>query len=160
MTIFDQLARDEGCRLKSYRDTKGLWTIGIGRCLETNPLTDEEKQYLLDRQPDRDMNIDNMSISIEEAHYLFQHDVAKSDADVTKALPWAASLDGVRQAVLLNMCFNVGIHKLLTFVKMLAALKVGDWEFAAEEMLNSKYAKDVGDRAKRLAMQLITGEWQ
>ena len=136
MTIYDQLARDEGCRLKPYRDTKGILTIGVGR------------------------NIEQLGITIEEAHYLLSNDVTRVDRELTVNLPWFASMDGVRQAVLVNMCFNVGITKLLTFKKMLAAMEVGDWEVAAEEMLNSKYAVDVGDRAKRLATQLITGEWQ
>jgi lysozyme len=136
MTIYDQLARDEGCRLKPYRDSKGILTIGIGR------------------------NIEQVGITIEEAHYLLSNDVTHADRDVTRALPWVAGLDGVRQAVLINMCFNVGLPKLLTFVKMLAAMQAGDWQTAANEILNSKYANDVGDRAKRLAQQLITGEWQ
>jgi lysozyme len=136
MTIYDQLARDEGCRLKPYKDTVGKLTIGIGR------------------------NLDDVGITIEEAHYLLSNDVTRADRDVSKNLPWSAGLDGVRQAVLINMCFNVGIGKLLTFKKMLAAMESGNWELAAGEILNSKYANDVGDRAKRLALQLMTGDWQ
>jgi lysozyme len=136
MTIYEQLARDEGCRLKPYLDTVGKTTIGIGR------------------------NLTDVGITIEEAHYLLSNDVARADRDVSRLIPWSAGLDGVRQAVLINLCFNVGIGKLLTFKKMLAAMEVGDWTTAASEMLSSKYASDVGDRAKRLAKQLVEGTWQ
>ena len=136
MTIYDQLARDEGCRLKPYRDTVGKLTIGIGR------------------------NLDDVGISLEEAHYLLSNDITRADRAVTKALPWVASMDGVRQAVVINLCFNMGIMGLFQFKNMLSAMKDGDWEVAAAELMDSKYAKQVGDRAKRLAMQLITGEWQ
>jgi lysozyme len=135
MTLTDQLTRDEGCKLKVYKDTKGILTIGVGRNLEGN------------------------GISLEEAQYLLANDIRNVQAACTANFSFFKALDEVRQGVLVNMGF-MGVEKLKQFHKMLAAIEAGDWQTAAKEMLDSKYATDVGDRAKRLAQQLITGEWQ
>ncbi len=78
------------------------------------------------------------------------------DAD----LPWWRNLDDVRQDVLANMCFNLGIGRLEGFHHTLAAVKAGNWQAAHEGMLASAWARQVGDRAVRLAKQMLTGEHQ
>jgi lysozyme len=135
MNIREQLIRDEGCRLKPYKDTVGKLTIGIGR------------------------NLDDVGISIQEAHYLLDNDIEHAKNNCTANIQFFKNLDDARQGVLVNMCFNMGIGKLLHFPRMLGAMERGDWNAAADEMLNSKYASDVGDRAKRLAEQMKTGQW-
>jgi lysozyme len=136
MDIFTQIRRDESCVLKPYKDTVGKLTIGIGR------------------------NLDDVGISMEEAEYLFHNDVAKVAQEITGKLLWAKSLDSVRYAVLLNMAFNMGVPMLLEFKKMLTAVKAQQWNEAAEEMLHSKWANQVGTRAIRLAEQMRSGVWQ
>ena len=75
------------------------------------------------------------------------------------AIPFINQLDPTRQDVLINMAYNLGLDGLLKFKKMLAAVKSGQYEKAAEEMLNSKWRSDVGDRAKELSMQMATGAY-
>ena len=135
MDIFEQLRRDEGLRLKVYTDTKGKQTIGYGR-----NLTDE-------------------GISLIEAEMMLQNDVPEKTQMLITRLPWFPSLDAVRQAVIVNMCFNLGFEELEKFPKFLMACAQGDWNTAAEEMHNSLWDREVGNRAVRLEEQMRTGEW-
>ncbi len=136
MNLKEQLMRDEGLKLRAYRDSVGKWTIGIGH------------------------NLEDRSISMSAAQLIFEDDVAAIKGELQKYLPWTDALDEARAGVLLNMAFNLGIGGLLEFRNMLAALQAGNFENAAAEMLKSKWAKQVGQRAQRLSVQMVTGEWQ
>lgn len=136
MDIVAQLIRDEGLRLKPYRDSVGKLTIGIGR------------------------NLDDVGITQDEAGYLLHSDLERVGKQIHENLPWASQLSPERASVLGNMCFNMGIAGLLQFKKFLTALRLGDYDQAATEMLDSKWAKQVGTRATRLAEQIRTGVWQ
>jgi lysozyme len=136
MDLITQLRRDEGVKLYPYRDSVGKLTIGVGR------------------------NLDDTGISGEEADVLLQNDIARATELLEKDLPWTAAIDPIRKAALVNMCFNMGIGGLLGFRQALGAMQVGDWPGAAKHMLDSVWAVQVGDRAKRLAAQIETGEWQ
>lgn len=131
--LYAQLARHEGVRLKPYRDTEGKLTIGIGR------------------------NLDDVGIFPDEAHYMLEHDVAARIGALNHALPWFPRLDPVRQRILIDMAM-MGVEKLLGFHRMLAALRIGDYDEAANEMLDSKWARQVGARAQRLARWMRTGQ--
>lgn len=135
MDIIEQLQRDEGLRLHPYTDTVGKTTIGYGR------------------------NLDDKGISSTEAITLLTNDIADVESILTNRLPWFSNLDPIRQAVLVNMTFNMGFNGLEQFTKMLEAAAQGNWDEAATEMLDSKWATQVGDRASRLAQQMKTGEW-
>lgn len=134
--IMAQLRRDEGCRLGPYTDTRGNLTIGVGR------------------------NLTSVGISSEEAEYLLGNDIYKAIAGINKFLPWAATLDDARHGVLINMAFNMGIGGLMNFEHFLAAMKDRDWPTASKEMLDSKWAQQVRERAQRLSQQILTGVWQ
>ncbi len=136
MTLREQLIRDEGMVLHAYQDFLGYWTIGVGR------LIDERK---------------GGGITREEAEYLLDNDIGRARDALRRALPWTETLDDARQGVLLNMCFNLGINGLLGFTKMLAALDGRDYRQAAHEMLGSRWARQVGDRARRLAEHMRDG---
>jgi lysozyme len=129
-----QLVLHEGVRLKPYRCTAGRLTIGIGR------------------------NLDDVGISQEEALGLLRGDIARAIAAVRVELPWIDRLDDIRQRVLVDMCFNLGIDGLLAFKQTLAAVASGDYDRAATEMLNSRWAAQVGERARRLARMMRTGK--
>jgi lysozyme len=133
--ILEQLKRDEGLKLKPYKDTVGKTTIGIGR------------------------NLDDVGISEDEAIILLHNDLAKVAGQIRAALPWADQLGPIRGSVLGNMAFNMGIAGLLNFHKFLTALRLGNYDQAAAEMLDSKWASQVGARAQRLAQQIRTNEW-
>jgi lysozyme len=134
--LTDQLIRDERLRLEPYTDTVGKITIGVGR------------------------NLSDVGISVVEAQQLLVNDIANATARLEETFPWTAGLDEVRRAALLNMTFNMGIRGLSQFQNFLAAMRTGDWESARNEMLNSRWAQQVGARAQRLAIQIETGVWQ
>lgn len=127
-----ELERDEGLRLKPYRDSEGHLTIGIGRNLECG-------------------------ITEGEALLMLQNDIKEVQHELDKEMPWWRGMDEVRQRVLANMCFNLGIEGLMRFHKALAAMEKGDYEHAAEEMADSKWDHEVGDRAVRLVAMMRTG---
>ena len=127
MALIDDLIRHEGMKLKPYICPAGKVTIGVGR------------------------NIQDNGISEAEARYLLKNDIIRCWAELHKALPWALKLPSEVQDVLCNMTFNMGIGKLLGFKKALAALKAGQWNTAAAEMLDSDWARQVGRRATELA---------
>lgn len=129
-----QLCIDEGVRLKPYRDTVGKLTIGVGRNLDDRGITEIEAAQMLDT----DINL----AKVELAFFM----------------PWSSQLNDARREALLNMTFNLGIVKLRLFKNMLAALKAGDWQKAHDEALNSKWAKQVKQRANRIAKTFLTGE--
>lgn len=121
------IRRDEGLRLKPYKDSVGKISIGYGR------------------------NLDDIGITEEEAEILLAHDLYNAMQGLDHALPWWRNLDALKQRGLWNMAFNLGVPRLLKFKKMLAALQRGDWSAAADEALDSRWATQVGDRAKRIA---------
>ena len=129
-----QLRLHEGERLKPYRCTAGKLTIGVGRNLEDRGITAAESAYLLGN------DIDGFCVAL------------------LKALPWINQLDEVRQRVLLDMAFNLGMQGLLTFKNTLAAIQAGDYEKAGPMMLDSRWARQVGKRAERLSVMMVTGK--
>ena len=134
--LAEQLKKHEGMRLKPYTDTVGKLTLGIGRNLEDKGITEQEALFMLNNDVD----------------YFY--------GQLNKKLTWFKSLDDARQNVLVNMAFNLGVGGLLTFKKTLALIGEAKYELAAKEMLNSKWAKQVGYRAEELAEQMRTGEYQ
>lgn len=94
------------------------------------------------------------------AIYLLRNDIKRIYVELKKKLPFFQSLDSERQYALIDMSFNIGISGLLRFKEMLKAIKKHNFKLAAEECLNSKYAKDVGQRAERIARVLATGEFK
>lgn len=133
--LCQQLIIHEGLRLFSYTDTVGKLTIGVGR------------------------NLSDIGISRVEALYLLDNDIDRAVQDLHHHAPWVNDLDPVRQAVLIDMCFNLGWPRLSEFKNTLAAFKRKDWIAAAEGMKASKWAKQVGARAVRLRKMVLTGKW-
>ena len=133
--IKEQLVRHEGLRLKPYRCTAGKLTIGIGR------------------------NLDDCGISQSEAYIMLINDIMNCEKQLQTKIPDIYNgLDEVRKSVLLNMCFNLGISGLLGFKNSLAFIKAGDWERAANNMLVSRWAKQVGRRAIELSELMRKGK--
>lgn len=131
-----EILRDhEGVRNYPYEDTVGKVTIGVGRNLTDNGLSDEEVEHLL-------------------------------HTDVTRVLGRCLSLDywsslsDSRRLVVADIVFNIGFTKWSRgFVKANQAIRDKDYKKAAEEMLDSKWARQVGRRAIKLARVMETGIW-
>ena len=133
--LAEQLEKHEGLKLKPYLDTVGKLTLGIGRNLEDKGITRDEAFVMLNNDVD----------------YFYK----KLDAE----LPFFKTLNDARQNVLVNMAFNLGVYGLLSFKMTLRLIEYGDFENASNEMLDSKWALQVGSRAIELSKQLRTGEF-
>ncbi|MFQ5545677.1 MAG: glycoside hydrolase family protein [Acidiferrobacterales bacterium] len=133
--LHEMLIRHEGLRLKPYHDTVGKLTIGVGR------------------------NLDDVGITREEALMLLDNDIAKVKREVKRAFPWFAQLNPVRKNIVLNMVFNIGLPRFRQFKKTIAAIKAKDWEEAASQMLDSRWARQVGRRARELATMMKAGKY-
>lgn len=105
-------------------------------------------------------NIEERGITEDEAELLLSNDILIAKRELVDTFPWFSLLDDVRQAVLLNMHFNLGIRSLRGFKRMLSAIEVGNWEAAEHHGLDSIWARQVGARATELMRQLKLGEWQ
>lgn len=128
-----QMRFHEGVRNKVYKDHLGIETIGVGRNLVDRGLSDEEVDYLLG------------------------NDITIVENELDNGLSWWRDLDEVRQRALADLAFNMGLPRLHGFVKMLDALQRRDYHAAADELLDSKYAKQVGERSNRVAEMIRTG---
>lgn len=117
------LLKHEGFRQFPYRCTAGKLTIGIGRNLEDN------------------------GILLDESLILLENDIQNTERLLLKAFPTYARMNDARKVALLDMAFNMGINRFMTFKKMLAALEAGDWHTAVKKGFNSKWAAQVGNRA-------------
>ena len=126
----DQLVQHEGLRLKVYNDSLGIPTIGVGR------------------------NLQDVGITEAEAMMLLEHDIKRILAELDNQLPWWRDLSKIRQLVVADMAFNMGLPRLQGFKKALQAMQEGRWDDAAAEMLNSAWAGQVGPRALRLAQMM------
>ena len=131
--LIEELKRDEGVELKAYQDTEGIWTIGIGR------------------------NLQDVGVSMDVAEYMLANDIDVAVGELQRTFDWFEGLSDARQRVCINMCFNLGLTRLLGFKKFLAAMAVGDWETAGVEMLDSKWSRQVGARSTRLKDLLLEG---
>ncbi len=124
----EMIKRHEGLKLKPYRCTAGKLTIGYGR------------------------NLDDRGITEHEAELLLATDLAQITGELDRYLPWWQSLPQAAKEVLVDMAYNLGTSGLLKFKKTLAALQAKRWKEAAIEMLNSRWAKQVGPRAIELSV--------
>jgi len=121
--IRSRLKDFEGLVLKAYECSAGYTSIGIGRNLDTRDITEDEAMYLLN------------------------NDIDSVFKDLDRHLAIWRSYPLKAQYVFIDLCFNLGIHTLLSFRKTLSFCELGEWEKAAAELLNSKYARQVGRRA-------------
>lgn len=104
-------------------------------------------------------NLDANGLSEDEALYLLANDLRKAQREVDAGLPWFKDLDEVRKAVLIDMCFNLGWQGLSKFRFTLGLVEKREYGKASEAMLQSLWAKQVKGRARRLAEMMKTGEW-
>ena len=129
----EQLIDHEGLRLKPYMCTAGKLSIGVGRNLDDNGITKDEALYLLD------------------------NDIENALSDCQTLIQGFNAIDDVRKIALIDMMFNLGYNRMSKFIKMLTAIKCGDWEEASKQALDSRWAKQVGRRAEKIAEQLHKG---
>ena len=131
--LIDQLRIHEGVEKTVYNDSEGIPTIGVGRNLRDRGLSDDEIDYLLSNDIDIVVN------------------------ELDKVMPWWKDLDEVRQRVLCDLVFNLGMPRFSGFKKSISYMKQQMWDQAADELLDSKWARQVGRRAHTLSEMMRTG---
>lgn len=125
--IKERVINHKGLRLKPYRCSGNKLSIGYGR------------------------NLEDCGISQKEAEYLLENDLRNSHKECIRSFWWYPEMPSIRQGVILEMCFNLGLTRLKTFKKMISACELKNYELVSQEMLNSLWARQVGERAKTLA---------
>jgi len=132
--LFAQLRLHEGVEVYPYKCSAGYLTIGVGRNIEERGLSDDEIDYILNN----DVNI--------------------ATDELVRTFDWYADLDEVRQRVVVDMVFNLGLPRFKQFQKMIQALDEGDYKEASIQMMDSRWASQVGARAERLRDMMESGE--
>ncbi len=127
--LVEQLKRHEGIRTHAYQCTANMTTVGVGRNIDEDG---------------------GLGLSIDEIEFLLENDIRRCKQELI-ALPWFPEIDSVRQDALINMCFNLGMTRLLGFKNALTAMSVGDYDKAADEFMDSRWAKQTPNRAKAMA---------
>lgn len=133
--IRKRLIQEEGLKLKLYHCTAGKLTIGVGR------------------------NVEDRGITHETAMQMLNEDIDICVGELEKNISWFDEAPAKIQEVLIDLCFNMGINRLMGFVKTLHKLKTGAYKEAAEELLDSRYAASVPNRAKRNADIIASMDW-
>lgn len=133
--LIEQLKIHEGMKLKPYKCTAGKLTIGIGR------------------------NLEDVGISEDEANMLLRHDIQEATRQLLHAFPWMGEFNDARISAMINFTFNVGIGTVKKFENTLSYMQSGEWDKAADEMMDSRWARQVGNRAIEVTEQIRTGKW-
>jgi len=133
-SLKESIRRHEGWRDKAYQDSEGIWTVGYGR------------------------NLQELEIDKQLGEKWLEDDL-KTARLAAERIPEYSLLTDERKDVLVEMVYNMGPSRVAGFRMMLAAIRDGDWEEAAIQMLDSKWAKQVGVRARRLAKQMESSEY-
>ncbi len=154
--FLDKLIEHEGMVLTVYEDSLGIDTIGIGRNLKDRGITKEELEYI---------DIPNMGIVYDhgiteaDARYLALNDIRIVENELCRVHPCVENLDSVRQLILMDMAFNMGVPRLCKFKNMWNAIHEGRFDLAAMEMMDSRWATQVKYRAVKLSDAMKAGEF-
>lgn len=158
MTLNEMLRYDEGEKLTVYKDTEGYFTVGVG--------------HLLTKSPSKEQAIKELDLLVGHASYGYitkkeSEQILTSDINNTLRMinrtdlhPVYIRIDTVRRSALVNMCFQLGTTGVLKFKKFLAYLSVGDYQKAADEALDSRWARQTPNRAKRVADVIRYGDFR
>jgi len=139
----EELEFDEGCVYEIYKDHLGYPTFGIGH-------------LVLESDPEHGEPV-GTPVCEDRVIACFENDVLTVFKDLDRNLPWWSEQSDNLQRVLANMSFNLGITRLLKFKKFLGALELKQYKTAAEEMMDSRWAAQVGPRATRLRDRVLEG---
>ena len=153
--LVKMIAIHEGIVLNVYQDHLGINTVGIGRNLDDRGITDGELSFI-------NKTIDEVydsGLTEEEAYYLCMNDIAIVEKELLANKPLVNQLNDVRQMVLIDMAFNMGVPRLMKFKDMWLAIEKVNYIAACEEMIDSRWADQVKGRAMKLSLAMKNGEW-
>ena len=153
--LIKQIAHHEGVVLKVYKDSLDIDTIGIGRNLEHRGIEDLELAHIEKTMSE----IYENGITEQDAYFLAHRDIEIVEKELLASRPVVEELDNIRQRVLVDMAFNMGIPRLNRFYRMWSAINELDFKSAAIEMLDSLWARQVKSRSDTLAYAMKHGEF-
>ena len=136
--LVETLKRHEGVKAFAYQCTAAKTTIGVGRCVDEDG---------------------GIGLSDDEIEYLLMNDIARCDKELEGAYDWYRDLNKPRRDAMINLCFNLGLTRLRGFVKALEAMSRGQYDLAADEFLDSRWADQVGDRAVEVTELIRVGDY-
>ena len=136
--LIAMLKKHEGVKATAYTDSLGFLTIGAGRNVDPKS---------------------GLGLSDDEIDYLLENDIIRVIKELSSEFPWFADLDDVRKDAMIDISFNLGATKLRGFTRALAAMQIADYDTAAHEFLNSRWALQVGNRATELVEIIKTGTY-
>ncbi len=135
--LTEMIKRHEGVKSKVYVCSAGFETIGVGRNISDSGL----------------------GLSDDEIEYLLANDIARVRGELEDTYFWFGALNEARQDAMIDICFNLGLTRLRGFVKALEAMSREQFDIAADEFMDSKWAKQVGMRAIRVTEMIRSGEY-
>lgn len=142
--LVDIIGRHEGFREKKYKDTKGIWTIGYGFNMESKTFPDElVKKW------------EKNGITKAEADTILKEHIESIIKALKKMQPWIFQLSTARQAAIIDLTFNMGPGWFSMFSNTILLIKSSRFKSAGTALLNSRYAKQVGLRARENAYALV-----
>tara|TARA_R110002020_G_scaffold44181_1_gene127700 strand:+ start:15158 stop:15592 length:435 start_codon:yes stop_codon:yes gene_type:complete len=136
--LIHMLKRHEGVRSKVYVCSAGYETIGVGRNISATGL----------------------GLDPDEIDFLLMNDITRVRQELNRVFKWFDGLDAVRKDAMIDIAFNLGLTVLCKFEKSLAYMESGDYMLAADEFLDSNWAKQVGNRAIEVTDMIRSGEYQ
>ena len=134
--LVEMIKRHEGVKSKVYLCSAGYETIGVGRNISESGL----------------------GLSDDEIDYLLQNDIQRVREELRDAYFWFGALSEARQDAMIDICFNLGLTRLRGFVKAFEAMSREQFDVAADEFMDSKWAKQVGMRALRVTEMIRDGK--
>ena len=136
--IIEMLRTHEGVETHAYKCTAEKTTIGVGRNIDPSG---------------------GIGLSHDEIDYLLANDIKRVEAELLRAFSWYDDLNQPRKDAMIDMCFNMGLPRLMKFKKALAGMAMGDYNAASIEFLDSRWAKQVGQRAITITDIIRSGEY-
>lgn len=136
--LINMLKLHEGVKSHCYKCTQGFETIGVGRNISESGL----------------------GLSDDEIEYLLANDIARVKDELSDTYFWFNAMNEARQDAMVDICFNLGLTRLRGFVNALEAMSREQFDIAADEFMDSRWATQVGNRAVRVTEMIRTGEYR
>lgn len=137
--LTEMLIKHEGSKSHAYMCTANKVTVGVGRNIDPEG---------------------GIGLTKDEISFLLKNDIERVEDELSRRLPWILELSDVRIDALIDICFNLGLPRFLKFAKALDALEQREYDLAADEFMDSRWAKQVGQRAVTVSNMIRTGEYQ
>jgi lysozyme len=136
--LIDMLKRHEGVRSHVYLCSAGYETLGVGRNISESGL----------------------GITEDEIDFLLMNDITRVKQELTDTYFWFPALNEARQDAMIDICFNLGLTRLRGFVKAIEAMSREQFDIAADEFMDSRWATQVGNRAVEVTEMIRTGDYK